>query len=75
TSCSTSGTARNNWEFRVEAGASSSSKSLMDLTMGSFLWMSSGRGLKDNLLISTHVLFPNISTVFECSNATPFFCP
>jgi len=30
----------------------------MDLTMGSFLWMSSGRGLKDNLLISTHPLIP-----------------
>lgn len=58
TSCSTSGTMRSNCELRVEVGCSSSSKSLKDLSMGSFLWMSSGRGLKDNLLISTHLFIP-----------------
>lgn len=55
TSLSTSEARRSSWELRVEevVGASSSSKSLTLLTMGSFLWMSSGRGLNDNLLISS----------------------
>jgi len=55
TSLSTTSTAdiRSNWEFLVmEEGLSSSSKSLKDFKIGSFLCMSSGRGRKDSLLIS-----------------------
>lgn len=44
---------RDSWELRVAdvVGVSSSSKSLTDFTMGSFLWMSRGRGRKESLLI------------------------
>lgn len=44
---------RDSWELRVAdvVGVSSSSKSLTDFTMGSFLWMSSGRGRNESLLI------------------------
>lgn len=58
---------RSKWELRVEeavvaalavVGTSSSSKSLTLLTIGSFLWMSSGRGLNDNLLMSFSSLPP-----------------
>ena len=74
TSISTSGTERSNCEFLVEAVASSSSKSLMDLTMGSFLWMSSGRGLKDNLLISTHLLISPAFPLFWAPWCHPKGC-
>lgn len=65
TSLSTS--IRSNWEFRVmEEGFSSSSKSLKDFKIGSFLCMSNGRGRKDSLLISlssSSLLYSNYMSI------------
>lgn len=55
------------WELRVAdvVDVSSSSKSLTDFTIGSFLWMSRGRGLNESLLIFSP---PNAGVSFNSAS-------